>query len=109
MPMNTLRRYQVASGKELVTEWLDGLKDMRARAKIQARIDRLESGNPGDCEPVGEGVSELRVHYGPGYRVYHCQVGRQIVLLLCGGDKDTQQADIKRAIACKHDFEERTK
>jgi putative addiction module killer protein len=107
--MNTVRRYKDASGKELVAEWLAGLRDMRARAKIQARIDRLESGNAGDCEPVGEGVYELRIHYGPGYRVYFCNTGRQIVLLLCGGDKSTQQTDIKLAIACKHDFEERIK
>jgi putative addiction module killer protein len=77
--------------------WLKGLRDIRARAKILARIDRLELGNPGDVAPVGEGVSELRIHYGPGYRVYIVQRGEEAVILLCGGDKSSQEADIARA------------
>lgn len=107
--MNTVRRYKDANGKEVVTEWLRNLGDMRARAKIQARLDRLESGNAGDCAPVGEGVHELRIHYGPGYRVYFCNAGRHIILLLCGGDKSAQNADIAQAISCKKDYERRTK
>ena len=77
--------------------WLGKLKDSKALAKILARLQRLELGNPGDVKPVGNGVSELRVDYGPGYRVYYKQTGKDIVLLLCGGDKSTQDGDIRRA------------
>ena len=79
-------------------QWLDGLRDLQARARIQARIERLATGNPGDVEPVGEGVSELRIHYGPGYRVYFKRTGMEIVILLAGGDKSTQAKDIKKAL-----------
>jgi putative addiction module killer protein len=79
------------------SKWMAGLRDHRARAKIAARIDRLAFGNPGDVEPVGEGVSELRVHVGPGYRVYFVRRGRTIIVLLCGGDRSTQTKDIKLA------------
>ena len=79
-------------------DWLRQLKDQRALARIQVRIDRLAGGNPGDARPVGGGVSELRIDYGPGYRVYFLQDGRrQIILLLCGGAKSSQQEDITRA------------
>jgi putative addiction module killer protein len=80
------------------TDWFDGLRDRRARDRILARIDRLSLGNPGDVKPVGEGVSELRIDYGPGYRLYFVQRGKTVVVLLCGGDKRTQARDIKRAI-----------
>jgi putative addiction module killer protein len=83
---------------ELFARWLDGLRDLRARARVQARLERLAGRNPGDAEPVGEGVSELRINYGPGYRVYFKQQGRQIVILLAGGDKRTQAKDIKIAL-----------
>ena len=79
--------------------WFNGLRDAQAQARINARIRRLSLGNPGDVKPVGSGVSEMRIDYGPGYRVYYLQRGPVIVLLLCGGDKRTQDADIKRAIA----------
>jgi len=79
-------------------EWLDSLRDIQARARVQARIERLAAGNPGDVEPVGEGVSELRINYGPGYQVYFKQRGRQIIILLAGGDKNTQAKDIKAAL-----------
>ena len=79
-------------------EWLDRLRDIQARARVQARIERLAAGNPGDVEPVGEGVSELRINYGPGYRVYFKQRGRQIIILLAGGDKSAQAKDIKDAL-----------
>jgi len=78
--------------------WFEELKDTKGRFRIQARIDRAELGNFGDCEPVGEGVSEMRIHFGPGYRVYFVQRGSLIVLLLVGGDKSTQAKDIKAAI-----------
>jgi putative addiction module killer protein len=74
--------------------WLAGLRDGRARARIQVRIDRLALGNPGDVKPVGEGISEMRIDYGPGYRVYFVQRGTNIVVLLAGGDKRTQARDI---------------
>ena len=78
--------------------WLDGLRDMQARARILVRLERLASGNPGDVKPVGEGVSELRVNYGPGYRVYFKKQGLEVVILLAGGDKGSQATDIKIAL-----------
>jgi putative addiction module killer protein len=83
---------------EVFAKWLDALKDIRARARILVRIERLAAGNPGDVKPVGEGVSELRIDYGPGYRVYYKKHGRQVVILLAGGDKRTQAKDIKTAM-----------
>lgn len=77
--------------------WLSRLRDRRAVARITARMDRLAGGNPGDVEPVGEGVSELKIGYGPGYRVYFMQRGAVLIILLCGGDKSTQSRDIKLA------------
>jgi putative addiction module killer protein len=82
---------------EVFAKWLDALRDLQARARIQARIARLEAGNPGDTRPVGEGISELRIDYGPGYRVYFTRHGRDVVALLAGGDKRTQAADIRTA------------
>ena len=79
--------------------WLRGLRDRRAVMRILARIDRLASGNPGDAKPVGGGLSEMRIDYGPGYRVYFVQRGPIIIVLLCGGDKATQQRDIEKAKA----------
>ena len=78
--------------------WIDNLHDLQARARVQVRIERLAAGNPGDVRPVGEGVSELRIDYGPGYRVYFAKRGREVVILLAGGDKTTQAADIKLAL-----------
>lgn len=78
--------------------WFTGLRDLRAKVRVQARIDRAALGNFGDCAPVGEGVSEMRIHYGPGYRVYFVQRGLEVVILLAGGDKSTQAKDIARAL-----------
>lgn len=83
---------------EIFAHWLDGLGDIRARARVQVRIERLAAGNPGDVQPVGEGVSEMRIDYGPGYRVYFKRIRREIVIPLTGGDKRTQSADIKTAL-----------
>lgn len=83
---------------DLFARWLDDLRDLRARARVQTRIERLAAGNPGDVEPVGEGVSELRINYGPGYRVYFKKRGRDLIILLAGGDKSTQAKDIKAAL-----------
>jgi putative addiction module killer protein len=77
--------------------WLSALADQRAVAKIASRIERLGLGNAGDVKPVGEGISEMRLTHGPGYRIYYKQTGKTIVLILCGGDKSTQEQDIKRA------------
>ena len=83
---------------EVYANWLDSLRDVRARARILVRVERLAAGNPGDVRPVGEGVSELRVDYGPGYRVYFKRQGRTVVVLLAGGDKRTQNRDIGTAL-----------
>lgn len=84
--------------------WLRELRDSRARVRIEARILRLSRGNAGDVQPVGAGVSEMRIHYGPGYRVYFARRDRFVILLLCGGDKRTQDADIARAIEMAEDW-----
>jgi putative addiction module killer protein len=83
---------------EVFAKWLDGLSDLKARARIQVRIERLALGNPGDVKPVGEGVSELRIDYAVGYRVYYTLRERTVVILLAGGDKRTQAADIRIAL-----------
>lgn len=82
---------------ETFSIWLHTLRDSQARARIAARVRRLAFGNPGDVRPVGEGISELRIHYGPGYRVYYVQRGAVLIVLLCGGDKSTQVKDIELA------------
>ena len=82
---------------EVFARWLDELRDIKARARVQIRIERLAAGNAGDVKPVGEGVSELRIDYGAGYRVYYKQHGSEFVILLAGGDKSTQSSDIKIA------------
>lgn len=86
--------------------WFEALRDKQAARRIQARIDRVEEGNFGDCLPVGEGVSEMRIHYGPGYRVYLAQRGAEIVILLAGGDKATQNKDIKTALGLAKQLKE---
>ncbi|GJD94156.1 type II toxin-antitoxin system RelE/ParE family toxin [Methylobacterium iners] len=78
-------------------EWLEALRDVRARDRITARTQRLALGNPGDVKTVGEGISEMRIDYGPGYRVYFKQRGSALIILLCGGDKSSQEQDISRA------------
>jgi putative addiction module killer protein len=83
---------------EFFAEWFNSLRDRQARVRIQARIDRAELGNFGDCKPVGNGVSEMRIHYGPGYRVYFVKRGEMLVILLAGGDKNSQSKDIATAI-----------
>lgn len=83
---------------ELFAKWLDNLRDVQAKARVLVRIERLASGNPGDVKPVGEGISEMRIDYGPGYRVYFIQHGSELIILLAGGDKGSQSKDIKAAI-----------
>jgi putative addiction module killer protein len=83
---------------EVFTAWFAGLRDQQARARIRVRIDRLSLGNPGDVKPVGSGVSEMRINYGPGYRLYFVSRGTTVVILLCGGDKRSQDRDIAQAV-----------
>ena len=106
--MVELRYYQTSLGEQPFVAWLQGLNDRQARARIEARLARVAVGNLGDVEPVGAGVLELRIDWGPGYRVYFSRLGNVIVLLLCGGDKRTQQRDIKRAKAYFEDFKARS-
>lgn len=83
---------------ELFAKWIDNLRDVQAKARVLVRIERLASGNAGDVKPVGEGVSEMRIDYGPGYRVYFTKRGSELIILLAGGDKGSQSADIKVAL-----------
>lgn len=95
-------------GKDVFEEWLAKLKDDQAEARVEARINRLAHGNFGDCKPVGEGVWELRVNYGPGYRVYYAMIGRACVLLLCAGDKRKQTGEIAQAKKYLRDYKQRS-
>jgi len=104
-----VRRYLTGSGRDVFGEWLAGLRDARTRAKIIARIDRLSAGNLGDCKSLGGGLWELRIDWGPGYRVYFALVGGERALLLCGGDKGKQSSDIKRGLEYLEDYRERTR
>ena len=96
--------FRAKDGQVPFEDWLDDLNDKRAVARVLARLARVRQGNPGDCKSVGEGVSELRVDYGPGYRVYFGQRGRTLIILLCGGDKRTQDRDIRLAKEYWHEF-----
>jgi putative addiction module killer protein len=91
---------------EVFARWVDGLRDVRGRARVLARIERLAAGNPGDVAPVGEGISELRIDYGPGYRVYFMKRGSRLIILLAGGDKSTQAKDIRAALRLAQHLEE---
>ena len=93
---------------ERFVRWLECLRDLRGRAKVLARIERLIGGNPGDVRPVGSGVSELRINYGPGYRVYYVQRGTTLIILLAGGDKSSQVKDIDEALLLAANLAEET-
>jgi len=103
----TIRHYLTASGTDPYQEWLDGLKDLRGRIAIQRRVDRVAGGNFGDHQFCHDGVWELRIDVGPGYRVYYAQAGKVLILLLCGGSKRTQAADIKTAVSYWRDYQRR--
>ena len=104
----TLHEYRAPNGGIPFREWLRGLRDIHARARVRSRLNRLRLGNFGDAKPVGAGVSELRIPYGPGYRVYFARTGTTIVLLLCGGDKSTQKRDIRTAKDYWLDYQRRS-
>jgi putative addiction module killer protein len=99
-PANVSYSLQMMEIREtrIFSDWLSGLRDARAKAEVARRLRRLALGNPGDVKPVGEGVSELRIHHGPGYRVYYVQRGSLLIVLLCGGDKSAQAKDIALAL-----------
>lgn len=92
-----IRRYITANGNILFAEWLDSLQDRKTKAKIKERLKRVSLGNLGDYKSVGEGVFELRIDYGSGFRLYFGQIGSTIILLLCGGDKSSQNRDLKKS------------
>lgn len=106
-PQIKLQEYVTEEGKNVFRTWLRKLKDKTARARIRVRLNRVRLGNLGDCKPVGEGVSELRIDYGPGYRVYFAQSGFTVVILLCGGTKHNQSKDIKLAQEYWADYQRR--
>jgi len=103
-----LREYVTSTGKNPFRKWLLNLRDIHARARIRVRLNRIRSGNFGDVKSVGDGISELRIPHGPGYRVYFAKEGNIIVLLLCGGDKSSQATDIKTAKEYWADYNKRT-
>lgn len=103
-----IRHYVSPGGKDIFDNWLTELADARAQAKIATRINRLATGNFGDCKSLRHGLFELRIDWGPGYRVYYAMIGRECVLLLCGGDKRRQVADIERALQYLKDYKERS-
>jgi putative addiction module killer protein len=99
--------YILPDGSEPIVEWLKALQDIKGRAKIRARINQLRAGNPGQFNVVAPGIMEMKLDYGPGYRVYFARVGNKMMLLLCGGDKSTQRADIKKATEYLSDYKRR--
>lgn len=101
--------YRTLGSQTPFREWQESLADFRAAASVARRLDRFQKGLFGDCEPVGEGVFEFRIDLGPGYRGYFFRAGRRVILLLCGGDKRTQAADIANAKQFRRDYEQRTR
>ena len=106
--MIEIRHYISRAGKDVFDGWLTQLADARTQAKIATRINRLAAGNFGDCKSLRLGLCELRIDWGPGYRVYYAMIGKECVLLLCGGDKRKQSSDIERALEYLQDYKERS-
>lgn len=102
--MYQISDYLTADGRDAYSEWLANLTDRQARARVLVRVQRMAAGNFGDCKPITEGVWELRIDYGPGYRVYYARAGEKLLLLLIGGDKRKQQADIATALTYWNDW-----
>jgi putative addiction module killer protein len=105
--MHDIQTYQAEDGSEPYALWLAGLADRQARARVLVRVQRMAAGNFGDCKPLDGGVWELRIDWGPGYRVYYAMAGRRVVLLLVGGDKRRQRSDIAAALAYWQDWQRR--
>jgi putative addiction module killer protein len=103
-----IRHYLNRSSKDIFDEWLSSVNDVHAQAKIAVRLNRIAAGNFGDCKRLREGLCELRIDWGPGYRIYYAMLGSARVLLLCGGDKRSQTSDIQRALTYLRDYKERT-
>ena len=106
--MIEVRHYVTLAGKDVFDDWLSKLADAQAQAKVATRINRLAVGNLGDCKPLRQGLCEMRIDWGPGYRVYYAMLWSACVLLLCGGDKRKQSSDIDRALEFLRDYKERT-
>lgn len=107
--MFEVETYLRPNGQDPYAQWLAALADRQARARVLVRVNRMAAGNFGDCKPIAEGVWELRIDWGPGYRVYYAQAGKRLVLLLTGGDKRAQQADIATALTYWNDWQQRRK
>lgn len=105
----TVYIYVLPDGKEPLEDWLADLKDKKGRAKVRARINQMRAGNPGNFKMVAPGIMEMKIDFGPGYRIYYGRIGDKIILLLCGGDKTTQSGDIKKATEYLSDYKRRTK
>ena len=105
--MHQIHDYLTEDDKDPFKVWLESLTDRQARARVAVRVQRMAAGNFGDCKPVADGVCELRIDYGPGYRVYYAKAGKMMILLLIGGDKRKQQADIETAVAYWKDWNRR--
>jgi len=105
--MNGIAHYLTPDDRDVYQEWLDSLADRHAKARVMTRVERLRQGNFGECRPLERGVWELKIDWGPGYRVYYAQAGQRLVLLLIGGDKRKQATDIKTAVAYWHDWQRR--
>ena len=107
MHLKQILYYVSESGKCYFEEWLENLKDIRGKAIVKARIRRITLGNPGDFKSLGQGIYELRIEYGPGYRLYYGEDGNTIIIFLCGGDKDSQRRDIDKAYKFWNDYRRR--
>lgn len=105
--MYQITDYLTESGRDPLKDWLASLADRQARARVLVRVQRMAAGNFGDCKPIADGIWELRIDYGPGYRVYYTRAGKKLLLLLIGGDKRKQQADIDTALAYWNDWNRR--
>ncbi|MDQ1352393.1 MAG: hypothetical protein QG657_2699 [Acidobacteriota bacterium] len=105
----TLKIFQDKNGNEPFIDWLESIKDSKTRSRIYTRLDRLQTGNPGDHHAIESGVFELRLHFGPGYRIYYGEDGDTIVILLIGGDKKTQSKDIVKALSFWKNYKESRK
>lgn len=101
--------YRTASGRNPFDDWFESILEMHTRSKILTRLDRLKLGNFGDCKAIGDGLAELRIHYGPGIRVYYSKIGNKVILLLCGGEKSSQTKDINKAKEFLREYQSREK